>query len=126
MQKLGSKGRGFVVSGVASRSSAPAAQILELTVVSVLDQHVFALLLVSLARLLIRKQLLEQPRDPVVCEVIGSLLFLSRCTRFNLPYAFAWLTRFVTRCCEWAPKKIEQILGFVAFSAGVVSRHEKR
>ena len=64
------------------------------------------------------KPLLEQPCDPGVRELIGSLLFLSRCTRFDLSFVIARLARFVTRCCEWARKEIRHILGFVAYSSG--------
>ena len=39
------------------------------------------------------KLLLEQPCDPGACELIGSLLFLSRCTRFDLSFLFARLAR---------------------------------
>ena len=42
------------------------------------------------------KLLPEQPCDPGVRELIGSLLFLSRCTRFDLSFIIARLARFVT------------------------------
>ena len=48
------------------------------------------------------KLLPEQPCHPGVRELIGSLLFLSRCTRFDLSFVIARLARFVTRWCEWA------------------------
>ena len=50
-------------------------------------------------------------------ELIGSLLFLSRCTRFDISFVIARLARFVTRWCEWARKEIRHILGFVAHTA---------
>ena len=59
----------------------------------------------------------EQTCDPGVRELIGSLLFLSRCTVFDLSFVIARLARFVTRWCEWARKEIRHILGFVAHSA---------
>ena len=61
------------------------------------------------------KLLPEQSCDPG--EPIGSLLCLSYCTRFDLSFVVARLARFVTRWCEWAPKKTRHILGFVAHSA---------
>ena len=64
------------------------------------------------------KLLPEQPCDPGVRELIGSLLFLSRCTRFDLSFVVARLARFVTRWCEWARKEIRHILGFVACPSG--------
>ena len=42
------------------------------------------------------EQLPGQPCDPGVREVIGSLLFLSRCTRLALSHAVARPARFVT------------------------------
>ena len=63
------------------------------------------------------KLLPEQPCDPGVRELIGSLLFLSRCTRFDISFVIARLARFVTRWCEWARMEIRQILGFVAHTA---------
>ena len=51
------------------------------------------------------KLLPERPCDLGVRELIGSLLFLSRCTRFDLAFVVARLARFVTRWCEWARKK---------------------
>ena len=60
----------------------------------------------------------EQPCDPVARELIGSLLFLSRCTRFDISFVIARLSRFVTRWCWWARKEIRHILGFVAHTAG--------
>ena len=62
-------------------------------------------------------KLLEQPCEPGVRELIGSLLFLSRCTRFDISLVIARLARFVTRWCEWAPKDIRHMLGFVARTA---------
>ena len=59
------------------------------------------------------KLLPEQPCDPGVRELIGSLLFVSRCTRFDISFVIARLARFVTRWCEWARKEIRHILGFV-------------
>ena len=56
----------------------------------------------------------EQPCDPGVRELIGSSLFLSRCTRFDISFVIARLARFVTRWCEWARREIRHILGFVA------------
>ena len=52
------------------------------------------------------KLLPEQPCDPGVRELIGSLLFLSRCTHFDMSFVIARLARFVTRWCEWARKEI--------------------
>ena len=46
----------------------------------------------------------EQPSDPGVRELIGILLFLSRCTRFDISLVIARLVRFVTRWCEWGSK----------------------
>ena len=63
------------------------------------------------------KLLLEQPRDPGVRELIGSLLFLSLCTRFDISFVIARLARFGTRWCEWARKEIRHILCFVAHTA---------
>ena len=63
------------------------------------------------------KLLPEQPCDPGVRELIGSLLFLSRCTRFDISFVIARLARFVTRWCEWARKEIRHILGCVAHTA---------
>ena len=63
------------------------------------------------------KLLLEQPCEPGVRELIGSLLFLSRCTRFDISFVIARLARFVTRWCEWAPKDIRHMIGFVARTA---------
>ena len=63
------------------------------------------------------KSLPEQPCDPGVRELIGSLLFLSRCTRFDLSFIIARLARFVTRWCEWARKEIRHILGYVTHPA---------
>ena len=63
--------------------------------------------------------LLEQPCDPGVRELIGSLLFLSRCIRIDISFVLAGPARFVTRWCEWARKEIRHILGFVAHSAGL-------
>ena len=58
----------------------------------------------------------HQPCDPGLCELFGSLLFLSRCTRC-ISFVKARLARFVTRWCEWAQKEIKHILGFVADTA---------
>ena len=63
------------------------------------------------------KSLPEQPCDLVARELIGSLLFLSRCTRFDISFVIARLARFVTRRCGWARKEIRHILGFVAHTA---------
>ena len=63
------------------------------------------------------KLLPEQPCDPGVRELIGSLLFLSRCTRFALSFVIALLARFVTSWYKWARKEIKYILGFVAHFA---------
>ena len=52
------------------------------------------------------KLLPEQPCDPGVRELIGSLLFLSRCTRFDISFVIARL-----------PKEIRHILRFVAHTA---------
>ena len=60
------------------------------------------------------KLLPEQPCDPGVRELIGSL---SRCTRFDIFFVIARLARFVTRWCEWSRKEIRHILGFVAHTA---------
>ena len=54
----------------------------------------------------------------VILECVSSLVFLSRCTRFDLSFVVARLARFVTRWCEWARKEIRHILGFVAHSSG--------
>ena len=43
------------------------------------------------------KLLPEQPCDPGVRELSGSLLFLSRCKRFDISFVTARLARFVTR-----------------------------
>ena len=56
------------------------------------------------------KLLPEQPCDPGVREVIGSLLFLSRCARFDILFVIARLARLVTRRYEWARTEIRQIL----------------
>ena len=58
------------------------------------------------------KLLPEQPCDPGVRELVGSLLFLSRCTRFDLSFVFARLGRFVTRWCEWAQKDTKHFFRF--------------
>ena len=63
------------------------------------------------------KLLPEQTCDPGVRELIGRLLFLSRCTRFDLSFVIARLARFVARWCEWVLKETRHILGFVAHSA---------
>ena len=63
------------------------------------------------------KLLPEQPCDPGVRELSGSLLLLSRCTRFDIYLVIARLARFVTRWCEWARKEIRHFLGFVAHTA---------
>ena len=63
------------------------------------------------------KLLPEQPCDPGVREPIGSLLFLSRSTRFDISFVIARLARFATRWCEWGRKEIRHILGFVAHTA---------
>ena len=63
------------------------------------------------------KLLSGQPCDPGVRDPIGSLLFLSCCTRFDISFVIARLARFVTRWCEWARKEIRHILGFVAHTA---------
>ena len=47
------------------------------------------------------KLLPGQQCDPGVRELIGSLLFLSRCTGFDISFVIARLARFVTRWCEW-------------------------
>ena len=46
----------------------------------------------------------EQPCDPGARELIGILLFLSRCTRFDISLVIARLVRFVTCWCEWGSK----------------------
>ena len=50
-------------------------------------------------------------------ELIGSLLFLSRCTRFDITFVIARLARFVTRWCEWARKETRHIPSIVAHTA---------
>ena len=67
----------------------------------------------------------DQPCDPGARELIGSLLFMSRCTRFDLSFVIARLARFVTRWGEWARKEIRHILGFVVHSVVWSSHHEK-
>ena len=52
------------------------------------------------------KLLPEQSCFPGVRELIGSLLFLSRCKRFDLSFVVARLARFVARWCEWARKEV--------------------
>ena len=56
------------------------------------------------------KLLQEQTCDPGVRELMESLLFLSRCTRFDISLVIARLARFVTRWCEWARKEIRHTL----------------
>ena len=70
------------------------------------------------------KLLLEQPCDPGVRELIGSLLFLSRCTRFDISFVVARLARFFRRWYVWARKEIRHILGFCCARCWVVSHHE--
>ena len=50
------------------------------------------------------KLLPERPCDPEVRELIGSLSFLSRCTRFDISFVVARLARFVTCWCEVGSK----------------------
>ena len=63
------------------------------------------------------KLLPEQSCDPGVRDLIESLLFLSRWTRFDLSFVITRLARFVTRWCEWAREEIRHNLGCVDHSA---------
>ena len=61
------------------------------------------------------KLLPEQPCDFGVRELIGSFFFVTLHALRH--FVIARLARFVTRWCEWAPKDIRHMLGFVARTA---------
>ena len=65
------------------------------------------------------KLLPEQPCDPGVRELVGSLLFLSRCTRFDLSFCRCTTREVLSHAGANGPQKqIRHILGFVAYSSG--------